>query len=123
MAAAADFSLPFEADEEFDEGINPENRHECDVEVKELIFARSKCKAWATKTRRICTNFRVSVMTAPTDGSDPMLKPNVGHMALHTAQHSLADMTKYFRKLDDMSTKIIVIHGYRFMDKDYETKK
>ena len=121
-AAAADFTLAFEADENFDEEINPENRDECDEEVKELIFARSKCKSWATKTRRICTNFRASVMTAPTDGSDPMLKPNVGHMALQTAQHALADMTKYFRKLDDMSTKIIVVHGFRFLDADYETE-
>ena len=119
MAVANNFSVAYEADEQFDSEINPESRRECDDEIKELIFARSKLRAWATKTRRICTNFRLSVMTAPIDGSDPELKPNVGHMALQTAQHALADMTKYFRKLDDMSTNILVIHGFRFMAADY----
>ena len=96
----AGVSVSYEADEHFDSEVNPDSRRECDDEIKDLIFERSKCKAWATKTRNVCTNFRASVMVTPPGGGEPELKPAVGHMALQTAQTAWADMTKYFRKLD-----------------------
>lgn len=74
----------YEADEEFDDTINTEDREECDKEINNFIFARSKCKAWATKTRNVCTNFRGRVMVAPPAGGEEQPKPETGHQALRT---------------------------------------
>ena len=112
----------YEADENFDDAIDETDRDDCDTAIGDQIFARSKCKVWATKTRNVCTNFRNRTMLTPQgEGAVPALKPSAGHQALKTAQTSLTDMTKYFRKLDSCSTKIIVLHGYRFLVVGYAT--
>ena len=98
------------------------NVGECDTAIKTQIFKRSKCKNWATRSRTACATLRNRLLVPGVNGGEDTITPSAGHLSLKAAEKALANMTKFFNKLDACSIHIITLHGYRFLDDDYLTE-
>ena len=96
----------------------------CDAEIDNQLYLRSKCKTWASRTRTVCTNLRARLLVLPPGAQvgDEELQPTAGHQSLKSAEEALSDMTKYFRKLDKCNIQIKLLHGYRFLARNYDTE-
>ena len=109
--------------EDWDDDTRIDNKAACDIAIGNQLFARAKCRTWASKTKNVCTTLRRRLMALPAGaavGAEEELRPTAGHQSLKSAKVALADMTKYFHKLDSCCTKIKTLRGYRFLAKNYD---
>jgi hypothetical protein len=103
-----------------DDIIDINNKEACDKAIATQIFLWSKCRNWATRT--MCTTLRTKLLYLPSGANlgEEQVLPTAGHQSLRAHVKATANMTKFFEKLDRCSIQIITLHGYKFLDPDYQ---